>query len=76
MPEPRDDQSRRPIVQTILVIDIPSEVDQQGLERLRTHLGLRKQGRLSDDWDQEFGYRLSESASGHRIKVGLLALRN
>ena len=39
----------------VLVIDIEGDVDQAGLERLRTHLNLTKQGRLSDDWDEEFG---------------------
>jgi hypothetical protein len=53
------------------VIDIDSDVDQSGLDRLRTHLNLKKYGRLTDDWDQQFGYRSSEQASGQRIKIGL-----
>ncbi|BCI52140.1 hypothetical protein NIIDNTM18_14180 [Mycolicibacterium litorale] len=41
----------------ILVMDIRGDVDQSGLERLRTTLDLKKFGRLTDDWDQQFGYR-------------------
>jgi len=26
---------------------------------------------LTDDWDQEFGYRTIEAASGQRTKIGL-----
>jgi|SRR5882757_3124546 len=55
----------------VLVIDIDGGIDQSGLERLRTHLNLKKQGRLTDDWDQEFGYRTIEAASGQRTKIGL-----
>jgi hypothetical protein len=55
----------------VLVIDIDGDVDQPGLERLRTHLNLKKQGRLTDDWDQEFGYRVIEAANGQRTDVGL-----
>ncbi|MHC9292582.1 hypothetical protein ACRCUN_08930 [Mycobacterium sp. LTG2003] len=55
----------------VLVIDIHGTVDQSGLERLRSHLRLKKQGRLSDDYDQEFGYRVIETSVGQRINVGL-----
>jgi len=55
----------------VLVVDIDGGIDQCGLERLRAHLDLKKQGRLTDDWDQEFGYRTIEETSGQRIKVGL-----
>jgi hypothetical protein len=55
----------------VLVIDIHGEVDQSSLERLRTHLDLKKQGRLSDDWDQEFGYRKIERSTGQYTKIGL-----
>lgn len=55
----------------VLVIDIDGDVDQSGLERLRTHLKLKKQGRLTDDWDEEFGYRIIEDASGQRFNIGL-----
>jgi hypothetical protein len=55
----------------VLVVDIDGDVDQSGLERLRTHLNLKKQGRLTDDWDEEFGYRIIEDASGQRINIGL-----
>ncbi len=55
----------------VLKIDIRGDVDQSGLERLRTHLGLKKQGRLSDDWDQEFGYRKIERATGQHANMGL-----
>jgi hypothetical protein len=37
----------------ILVIDIDGNVDQSGLERLRTHLDLKSHGRLTDDWGWE-----------------------
>ena len=55
----------------ILVIDIDGTVDQTGLERLRTHLNLKGRGRLTDDWDQEFGYLTVEEASGQRTKIVL-----
>jgi hypothetical protein len=54
-----------------LVIDIHGDVDQSGLDRLRAHLNLKKQGRLTDDWDQEFGYRIIQSGGGQRINIGL-----
>lgn len=55
----------------VLVVDIRGEVDQSGLDRLRTHIRLTKRGRLTDDWDQEFGYRIIDTPSGQRINVGL-----
>lgn len=55
----------------ILEIDIRGDVDQSGLERLRTHLNLKKFGRLTDDWDQQFGYRKIERANGQYTKVVL-----
>jgi hypothetical protein len=55
----------------ILVIDIRGDVDQSGLDRLRTHLNLKKFGRLTDDWDQQFGYRKIERASGQYTKIVL-----
>lgn len=55
----------------ILVIDIHGEVDQSGLDRLRTHLKLKKYGRLTDDWDQQFGYRKIERSGGQYTKIVL-----
>jgi hypothetical protein len=55
----------------VLVVDIRGEVDQSGLDRLRTHIKLTKRGRLTDDWDQEFGYRIVDTPSGQRFNVGL-----
>jgi hypothetical protein len=55
----------------VLVIDIDGDVDQSGLERLRTHLNLKKFGRLTDDWDQQFGYRKIERVNGHYTKIVL-----
>lgn len=55
----------------VLVVDIHGEVDQSSLERLRTHLDLKKQGRLSDDFDQEFGYRKIERSTGQYSNIGL-----
>jgi hypothetical protein len=55
----------------ILEIDIRGDVDQSGLERLRTHLNLTKFGRLSDDWDQQFGYRRIDRANGQYTKIVL-----
>jgi hypothetical protein len=55
----------------VLIIDIDGDVDQSGLERLRSHLNLKKQGRSTDDWDQEFGYRIIEAASGQSASIGL-----
>lgn len=42
-----------------------------GLDRLRTHLNLTKFGRLTDDWDQQFGYRRIERANGQYTKIDL-----
>lgn len=58
-------------MQTVLVIDIDGDVDQSGLDRLRDHLNLEKFGRLTDDWDQQFGYRKIERANGQYTKIGL-----
>lgn len=55
----------------ILVIDLHERVDQANLEALRSHLNLTKQGRLSDDWDQAFGYRIIHQPSGERTIVHL-----
>jgi hypothetical protein len=55
----------------VLVIDIHGEVDQSSLQRLRSHLDLKKQGRLSDDWDQEFGHRKIERSSSQYTSIGL-----
>jgi hypothetical protein len=55
----------------ILVIDICGEVDQTGLNRLRAHLNLKKFGRLTDDWDQQFGYRKIERPGGQYRKIVL-----
>lgn len=55
----------------ILKIDIHGDVDQSGLERLRTHLELRKQGRLTDDWDETFGKRTIKYPDGRSTKIAL-----
>lgn len=55
----------------ILTFDLQGDVDQAGLERLRTHLGLKKFGRLTDEWDQQFGYRKIEKPGGHYTKTVL-----
>ncbi len=54
-----------------LVIDIDGTVDQAGLDRLRAHLNLTKEGRLTDDWDQAFGYRKIERSTGHYLMIDL-----
>ena len=59
------------MMQLVLLIDIDGDVDQPGLERLRTHLNLKKFGRLTDDWDQQFGYRKIERADGQYTKIVL-----
>jgi hypothetical protein len=55
----------------VLVIDIDGNVDQSGLERLRTHLDLKKHGRLTDDWDQKFGSRVIQPVDGERTSISL-----
>ena len=40
-----------------LVIFLAGEFDSQKLEIVRERLGLSKSGRLSDDWDANFGHR-------------------
>ena len=59
------------MMRPVFVVDIEGEVDQSGLERLRSSLNLTKQGRLTDDWDQTFGHRIVDSAQGQRIRIGL-----
>lgn len=54
-----------------LVIDIDGTVDQAGLGRLRAHLNLIKDGRLTDDWDQAFGYRKIERSAGKYLMIDL-----
>ena len=55
----------------VLVIDIDGAVDQPGLERLRTHLNLKARGRLTDDWDQKFGFRDVQRSSGQTTSITL-----
>jgi hypothetical protein len=55
----------------VLKIDIDGDVDQSGLERLRTELDLKKQGRLTDDWDEIFGKRTIQRSGGESMKVAL-----
>jgi len=55
----------------VLVIDINGAVDQPGLERLRTHLNLKARGRLTDDWDQKFGFRDVQRSSGQTTSITL-----
>ena len=55
----------------ILKIDVHGDIDQSGLERLRAHLNLKKQGRLTDDWDETFGKRSFETIAGESVKVAL-----
>lgn len=55
----------------VLVVDIHGEVDKSGLDRLRARLDLKKMGRLTDDWDQEFGYRKIERVGGQYTNLGL-----
>jgi hypothetical protein len=55
----------------VIKIDIHGDVDQTGLERLRTHVGLKKQGRLTDDWDETFGKRIIRYPDGRSTKVAL-----
>ena len=54
-----------------LVIDLDGTVDQEGLDRLRAHLNLVKDGRLTDDWDQAFGDRKIERSAGHYLMIDL-----
>ena len=55
----------------IMEIHIRGDIDQSGLERLRAHLDLKKFGRLTDDWDQQFGYRKIVRANGQYTKIVL-----
>lgn len=58
-------------MELLLVIDIHGHIDQTGLDRLRAHLNLTKQGRLGDDWDEEFGYRIVQQPGTNRTVVHL-----
>jgi hypothetical protein len=55
----------------VLVVDIHGDIDESGLERLRDKLSLQKQGRLTDDWDQEFGHRQIDRSGGRCVHIGL-----
>lgn len=55
----------------ILKFDIHGDVDQSGLERLRARLSLKKQGRLTDDWDEAFGKRDIQHPDGGTTKIAL-----
>jgi hypothetical protein len=59
------------VLHLVTRIRVHGHVDQQGLERLRAELRLTKQGRLSDDWDENFGNRRIERPSGESFKVSL-----
>jgi hypothetical protein len=61
------------MTQLILVVDIDGDVDvdQAGLERLRTHLDLKKHGRLTDDWDGKFGSRVIQQGSEQFTAINL-----
>lgn len=54
-----------------LKIDVRGNVDQAGLERLRTHLKLNKEGRLTDDWDEAFGKRQVQCPDGVDVRISL-----
>lgn len=54
-----------------LVIDIDGIIDQAGLDRLRAHLNLTKEGRLTDDWDQAFGYRKIDRSARKYLVIDL-----
>lgn len=55
----------------LIVIDIDGDVDQSSLDRLRKHLTLDRRGRLTDDWDQDFGHRVVAVPGGPRLNIGL-----
>jgi hypothetical protein len=59
------------VIRLILKIDIHGEIDQAGLDRLRIHLKLKKQGRLTDDWDETFGKSQIQFHDGRIAKVAL-----
>jgi hypothetical protein len=46
---------------TVLICKIAGEVNQERLIALREHLRLQRRGRLTDDWDAEFGWRRFEA---------------
>jgi hypothetical protein len=53
------------------VARLRGEVGQEALDLLRQRLELRKQGRLSDDWDQDFGYRTLRDEPGTPVQLQL-----
>ncbi|WP_109505848.1 hypothetical protein [Nocardioides speluncae] len=42
---------------TAFTVSIQEPLTQSSLDRLREALGLEPEGRLTDDWDAEFGYK-------------------
>lgn len=53
-------------------VSIVEPVDASSLARIREVLNLKPHGRLTDDWDYEFGYRYlreSEGASSPRMAL-------
>jgi hypothetical protein len=67
---------RNLMMHLLLVVHIHGDVDQTGLERLRAHLRLKKQGRLTDNWDETFGKRFIEYPDGRSIKMALFRHAN
>jgi hypothetical protein len=54
-----------------LEIRFRGAVDDSELEILRDRVGLRKHGRLSDDWDAEFGSLVIRPESEGRVRLDL-----
>lgn len=53
------------MMHSMLEVTFTGDVDDPELDKLRTSLGMAKRGRLTDDWDDEFGRReLSPRDSG------------
>jgi hypothetical protein len=56
-----------------VLFKVSGPVDQPTLDQLREILRLQPQGRLTDDWDEIFGERVTETADG---QVEILLSRN
>jgi hypothetical protein len=55
----------------VLLVALRGEVSQPTLDALREQLGLQRQGRLTDQEDELFGYRYLRDDPGNRVKVRL-----
>jgi hypothetical protein len=55
----------------LLNVKVDGEIDQTTLTSLQESLDLKKAGRLTDDWDQAFGYRYPRGGTDRSVSIDL-----